>query len=110
LEDETSAWEEVAATGVFGESALRPLHRTIRSELARLPILLEDRPLSDDLAWDFVQDFFVARGQRVMSAQLAESDDAAISLLRLAGRTNIAQALRHNARNPNRPLQLLGLA
>jgi hypothetical protein len=41
----------------------------------------------------------------VMSAQLAESDDAAISLLRLAGRTNIAQALRHNARNPNRPLQ-----
>jgi hypothetical protein len=41
---------------------------------------------------------------------MATLRNAAISLLRLAGRTNLAQALRHNARNPNRPLQLLGLA
>jgi predicted transposase YbfD/YdcC len=40
---------------------------------------------------------------------MATLRNVAISLLRLAGRTNIAQALRHNARNPNRPLQLLGL-
>jgi predicted transposase YbfD/YdcC len=39
---------------------------------------------------------------------MASLRNIAISLLRLAGRTNIAQALRHNARNPNRPLQLLG--
>jgi predicted transposase YbfD/YdcC len=41
---------------------------------------------------------------------MATLRNVAISLLRLAGRTNIAQALRHNARDPNRPLQLLGLA
>lgn len=42
-----------------------------------MPILLEGRPLTDDLAWDFVQDFFVAKGQRVIPALLAESDDDA---------------------------------
>jgi hypothetical protein len=41
---------------------------------------------------------------------MATLRNTAISLLRLAGNTNIAQALRHNARDPNRPLQLLGLA
>ncbi|MEW2049016.1 ISAs1 family transposase, partial [Streptomyces sp. NPDC005476] len=33
----------------------------------------------------------------------------AIGALRLAGATNIAAALRHNARNTDRPLALLGL-
>nr|WP_315974694.1 transposase [Streptomyces sp. 3211.6] len=33
----------------------------------------------------------------------------AIGALRLAGATNIAAALRHNARNTDRPLTLLGL-
>lgn len=34
----------------------------------------------------------------------------AIGALRLAGVTNIAAGLRHNARDPHRPLTLLGLA
>ena len=33
----------------------------------------------------------------------------AIGILRTAGRTNIAKALRHNARNPRRPVELLGI-
>jgi hypothetical protein len=33
----------------------------------------------------------------------------AISALRTVGATNIAKALRHNARNAQRPLELLGL-
>lgn len=33
----------------------------------------------------------------------------AIGALRLAGKTNIASALRHNARDTHRPLALLGL-
>ncbi|MFG2384589.1 hypothetical protein [Streptomyces avermitilis] len=33
----------------------------------------------------------------------------AIGALRLAGKTNTASALRHNARDPRRPLALLGL-
>ncbi|MFV2104912.1 ISAs1 family transposase [Micromonospora sp. LOL_024] len=38
---------------------------------------------------------------------LATLRNTVISLLRLAGTTNIAKALRHNSRNPDRPLQLL---
>jgi predicted transposase YbfD/YdcC len=33
--------------------------------------------------------------------------NTAIRLLRLDGRDNIANALRHNARHPNRPIKLL---
>jgi predicted transposase YbfD/YdcC len=44
-------------------------------------------------------------GPRVM----ATLRNTAISLLRLTGITTIASALRHNSRNPYRPLQLLGL-
>ncbi|WP_328414502.1 ISAs1 family transposase [Micromonospora sp. NBC_00389] len=40
---------------------------------------------------------------------MATLRNTAISLLRLAGITTIAQALRRNSRNPYRPLQLLGL-
>ena len=40
---------------------------------------------------------------------LATLRNTAISLLRLAGITSIAQTLRRNGRNPYRPLQLLGL-
>jgi predicted transposase YbfD/YdcC len=40
---------------------------------------------------------------------MATLRNTAISLLRLAGITTIAAALRHNSRNPYRPLQLLGL-
>ncbi|MFF3870020.1 ISAs1 family transposase [Micromonospora sp. NPDC001898] len=40
---------------------------------------------------------------------MATLRNTAISLLRLAGITTIAQALRHNGRNPYRPLRLLGL-
>ena len=40
---------------------------------------------------------------------LATLRNTAINLLRLAGVTSIAQALRRNSRNPYRPLQLLGL-
>jgi predicted transposase YbfD/YdcC len=41
---------------------------------------------------------------------MATLRNTAISLLRRAGITNIAKALRHNSRNPYRPLQLLGIA
>jgi predicted transposase YbfD/YdcC len=41
---------------------------------------------------------------------MATLRNTAISLLRLTGITTIAAALRHNSRNPYRPLQLLGLA
>jgi predicted transposase YbfD/YdcC len=41
---------------------------------------------------------------------LAAIRNLVISLLRLAGVTNIAKALRRNSRNPHRPLQLLGIA
>lgn len=40
---------------------------------------------------------------------MATLRNTAISLLRLTGITTIAQALRHNSRNPYRPLQLLGI-
>jgi predicted transposase YbfD/YdcC len=40
---------------------------------------------------------------------LATLRNTVISLLRLTGTTNIAKALRHNSRNPNRPLQTLGI-
>ncbi len=40
---------------------------------------------------------------------MASLRNLAISLLRLAGVVNIAQALRACARNPQRPLRLLGL-
>jgi hypothetical protein len=40
---------------------------------------------------------------------MATLRNTAISLLRLAGITAIAKALRRNGRNPHRPLQLLGI-
>jgi len=40
---------------------------------------------------------------------MATLRNTAISLLRLAGITTIAKALRHNARDPYRPLRLLGI-
>ncbi|MGC9668450.1 ISAs1 family transposase [Planosporangium sp. 12N6] len=40
---------------------------------------------------------------------MATLRNAAVSVLRLAGTTTIARALRHNARDPHRPLRLLGL-
>jgi predicted transposase YbfD/YdcC len=40
---------------------------------------------------------------------MATLRNTAISLLRLAGVTTIAKALRHNARDPHRPLQYLGI-
>ncbi len=40
---------------------------------------------------------------------MATLRNTAISLLRLTGTTTIAAALRHNSRNPYRPLQLLGI-
>lgn len=40
---------------------------------------------------------------------MASLRNLAISALRQTGHTNIAQALRHMARNTNRPLQLLGI-
>jgi predicted transposase YbfD/YdcC len=40
---------------------------------------------------------------------MATLRNTAISLLRLSGITTIAKALRHNSRNPDRPLQLLGI-
>ena len=44
-------------------------------------------------------------GPRVM----ASLRNLAASLLRQAGETNIAKALRHNARSTDRPLKLLGV-
>ncbi|GAA0454967.1 hypothetical protein Aca07nite_68630 [Actinoplanes capillaceus] len=41
---------------------------------------------------------------------LATLRNLVISLLRLAGIRNIAKTLRHNSRNPHRPLQLLGIS
>jgi DDE family transposase len=40
---------------------------------------------------------------------MATLRNTAISLVRLTGITAIAKALRHNSRNPDRPLQLIGL-
>lgn len=40
---------------------------------------------------------------------MASLRNLAIGILRHAGRTNIAQALRHNARDAFRPLTLLGI-
>lgn len=40
---------------------------------------------------------------------MAALRNTAIGALRLAGNTNIAAAHRHHARNPNRPLALLGI-
>jgi predicted transposase YbfD/YdcC len=40
---------------------------------------------------------------------MATLRNTAISLIRLTGITTIAQALRHNSRNPYRPLHLLGI-
>jgi predicted transposase YbfD/YdcC len=41
---------------------------------------------------------------------MASLRNLAVGILRHAGRSNIAQALRHNARDPLRPLTLLGIA
>jgi len=38
---------------------------------------------------------------------MATLRNTAISLLRLAGQTSIAAALRHHSRNPRRPITLL---
>jgi hypothetical protein len=38
---------------------------------------------------------------------MATLHNTAIGLLRLDGHDNIAKALRHNARNPQRPIKLL---
>ncbi|MEV0569759.1 hypothetical protein [Dactylosporangium sp. NPDC050588] len=40
---------------------------------------------------------------------MATLRNVAVSVLRLAGTTTIARALRANARDPRRPLQVLGL-
>jgi predicted transposase YbfD/YdcC len=40
---------------------------------------------------------------------MASLRNLAIAILRHAGRTNIAQALRHNARDATRPLKLVGI-
>ena len=40
---------------------------------------------------------------------MASLRNLAISALRLAGHTSIAAGLRHMARDPQRPLQLLGI-
>lgn len=40
---------------------------------------------------------------------MATCRDLAIGALRLSGAVNIAAGLRHNARDPARPLALLGL-
>jgi hypothetical protein len=40
---------------------------------------------------------------------MASLRNLAISLLRLAGVGNLAAALRHNGRDPTRPLAILGL-
>ena len=40
---------------------------------------------------------------------MASLRNLAIGILRAAGHTNIAKALRHNARDAFRPLQLLGI-
>ena len=45
----------------------------------------------------------VGNGPQVM----ATLRNTAISVLRLDGHDNIAKALRHNARNPHRPVKLL---
>jgi hypothetical protein len=39
--------------------------------------------------------------------QVTALRNTAISLLRLDGHDNVAKALRHNARHPNRPIKLL---
>ncbi|MDX3455440.1 hypothetical protein PV396_26480 [Streptomyces sp. ME02-8801-2C] len=44
-----------------------------------------------------------------MSRAISTSRSLAVSALRLVGATNIAAALRHNARNANSPLALLGI-
>jgi hypothetical protein len=41
--------------------------------------------------------------------QVQRIRNLAISILRLAGQSNIARALRHNARDATRPLKLLGI-
>ena len=41
---------------------------------------------------------------------MATCRNLAIGALRLGGATNVASALRHNARDPQRPLTQLGLA
>jgi len=38
---------------------------------------------------------------------MATLRNTALSLLRLAGQTSIAAALRHHSRNPHRPIKLL---
>jgi hypothetical protein len=40
---------------------------------------------------------------------MATLRNLAVGALRLAGSTNIAAALRHNSRDPTRPLTLLGI-
>lgn len=85
-----------------------PTHQAspaLLGEIARGHWLIEDR-----LHWvrdvTFAEDHSQARtgnGPRVM----ASLRNLAITILRLAGATNIAQALRHQARHPERPLQTI---
>jgi hypothetical protein len=72
-----SALAEFADSGEFGKAGLDLLRRVVRHELSRLPVLLAGRALDDDVAWDFVGDFFVEKGHRVAPALLAESEDDA---------------------------------
>src|SRR6266702_2581851 len=72
-----SALAEFAESGEFGKAGLDLLRRVVRHELSRLPVLLAGRALDDDVAWDFVGDFFVEKGHRVVPALLAESEDDA---------------------------------
>jgi len=69
-------------------------------------------PLSDTLHYlrdvTFGEDASQIRTGNAPQA-MATLRNTVISLLRQAGVTNIAKALRHNSRNPDRPLQLLGI-
>lgn len=56
----------------------------------------------------FAEDASQARTGNAARA-MATCRNLAIGALHLAGTTNIAAGLRHNARDPNRPLALLGL-
>ena len=57
----------------------------------------------------FAEDASTARTGRLPRA-MASLRNLAIGALRLTGHANIAAALRHNGRDPTRPLVLLGMA
>ena len=57
----------------------------------------------------FAEDASTARTGRLPRA-MASLRNLAIGALRLTGHANIAAALRHNGRDPTRPLVLLGIA